>query len=377
MKISARTRSAEGDPGVQATPEVPRSGVWGVVALVIVGILLVAAFIFIAPGMPNQIINAGSALFSKIFAIQPNSSTGGPGSTQTYDAYSPLILNGTANITYPSDYSTLANYALGLINQDRQNFGLTAVTLSPIQSGQQHTDSMLRYSYFSHYDTQGYKPYMRYTLLGGSGAVVENIAYVSYSSPHYSGVSTVEADIKLLESSMMYNDSVCCNNGHRLNILSPLHNRVSIGVSYDSTTLYFAEDFENYYVSMNTSVSKTGTVTMQGSLLDSGIDVKEAFIAFDPTPEAQTAQQLNAGPREYDPGNLSGGVLPPCTVACPTFTTGITAYASSWQFSSSRVYIVFSLADFINKLGPGVYTIYLVTGSSTDSAITSTSLFVA
>lgn len=26
---------------------------------------------------------------------------------------------------------------------------------------------MLYYDYFSHWDTQGYKPYVRYTLLGG------------------------------------------------------------------------------------------------------------------------------------------------------------------------------------------------------------------
>jgi uncharacterized protein YkwD len=143
----------------------------------------------------------------------------------------PDIKGGAADITYPPDYCTLASYALQQINADRAANGTGPVSLGYNQAAQQHADSMLYYGYFSHFDTQGYKPYMRYSLLGGHGADFENIAYFSYSIDHFTSTSVVEQGIRDLEHSMVYNDSACCNNGHRYNILDHLHNIVSIGLA--------------------------------------------------------------------------------------------------------------------------------------------------
>ena len=54
----------------------------------------------------------------------------------------------------------------------------------------------------------------------------------------------------------MNNDSECCGNGHRDNILNSFHNRVSIGVSYDATHVYFVEDFETFLTSLSTPISQ-------------------------------------------------------------------------------------------------------------------------
>jgi uncharacterized protein YkwD len=370
MRIDARIRSQDGGAGqVQVPMEPKKSSGWGALALIIVALLLVLAFIYVAPGLPGAILKAGSTLF------QSNSETN---ASQTFEVISPLIQNGSANITYPPTYNTVSNYALGLVNQDRANFSLGPVTLSPNQAGQQHADSMLSYGYFSHYDTQGYKPYMRYTLLAGTGAVFENVAYISYSNLHYTTVGAVEGSLKTLEYSMMYNDSACCANGHRLNILNPLHNRVSIGVAYNSTTLFFDEDFENYYVNMTVSTSNSYTVTMRGEVLDPTVVSKEAFIAYDPTPVAETPATLNNGPHEYDPGTIVGGILPCASLPplCEKFATGITVYATTWDFTTKSMMVSFSLSDFVNQNGPGVYTVYLVTGTDTSSAISSYSVFV-
>ncbi len=379
MKITPRVRSvAEGDA---SAPQAAggRRGLWVAAAVFVTVLLLVATFAFVLPNLPGAIGKVMSFLAELNSRL--SGSLGNSNAIQDFPVYSPLIQNGAANVSFPPQYGTLANYALNLINQDRSNSSLALVTLSPNHAGQQHVDSMLKYGYFSHYDTQGFKPYMRYTLLGGVGAVFENVAYISYSGPHYTTFAAVENDIKLLENSMMYNDSACCNNGHRLNILNPLHNRVSVGIAYNSTTLFFGEDFENYYVNMNVSVSSSGTVTMTGNLLNPSIDTTEAYVAYDGPPTAETPSQLNSGPREYGPGTVIGGVLPKSScvaypVGCPTFTGGITVYASSWQFGSSGVNVSFSLSNFITKSGSGVYTVYLVTGSDTNSAITSYSVFI-
>ena len=295
----------------------------------------------------------------------------------------PDIKNGSADIAYPSDYCVLASYALQQINVDRAANGTGPVSLGFNQAAQQHADSMLYYGYFSHYDTQGYKPYMRYSLLGGRGADFENVAFFSYSVSHFTSVSAVEDAIKTLENSMVYNDSQCCGNGHRYNILSPLHNIVSIGVAYSGTALYFDEEFENDYIALNFTATPASApspyyVTMTGKLAQQVQSPNSIYIAFDGTPSPETPTALSSGPHEYGPGALVGGVIPPDFFGgCSRrFTQGITVCADSWKFSSSGIDIAFPLDQFAKSYGSGVYTIYLITGSDTDSAITSISIFV-
>ena len=79
---------------------------------------------------------------------------------------SPIIVGQSAKIDFPPDHLALENFTLGVINHDRVGAGLSPVVVSSVLSGQQHADSMAYYGYFSHWDNQGYKPYMRYTLLG-------------------------------------------------------------------------------------------------------------------------------------------------------------------------------------------------------------------
>jgi len=359
-------------PGEGETTE-PVRKTHGTAAVVIAALVLVAGFVFLMPNAP-ALVKEGSGLFSQLISSLEGRNGGNGG--LNYTIYSPLIQKGAANISYPSNYDVLADYALGLINNDRTGYGLAAVTLSDVNVAQQHADSMLRYGYFSHNDTQGFKPYMRYTLLGGRGAVEENIATSYANYPDFTSTASVEAALKTLEYTMMYNDSQCCNNGHRYNILSSLHNRVSIGVAFNSTRVFFVEDFENYYVDFNFSVSSSYTVTMSGTPLEAGLTGSAVYVYYDSTPTPETPAQLNAGPHEYGSGASLGGVLPPCYLTCSTFEHGITAYAGEWTFTSTSVAVSFSLHDFIQRYGPGVYTLYLLTSADPSSDITSFCVFV-
>jgi len=343
-----------------------------VLALIVLALLLVAGFLEIPPSAPNTIASE----FTRLLSATGSSSTTNS-STGTFAVYSPLISNGAANVSYPADYKTLSAFALNLINQDRASLSVSPITLGNNRAGQQHADSMLRYDYFSHFDTQGFKPYMRYTLLGGTGADSENIAYISWQGNHFTTIAAVESSISTLEHAMMYNDSLCCNNGHRLNIINPMHNRVSFGLAYNGTTLYFVEEFENYYVNMNYNVSKSYTFSMAGSIVSSFSRPSQVYVTFDPTPSSETPAQLNAGPREYGPGQLVGGVLPPCSSGCTVFATGVTVRASVWQVTPTTVDIIFDLSRFVQVYGAGVYNVYLVTGVDTSTSLTSISIFVS
>ena len=374
--------------------ESPRGGGLRAAGLVVAAMILIAAFMVAAPYL--------SAALERGYSVLSGKTTAGPGLTETTGQTStsgtpavqcssvvavkslarPDISNGTADIAYPPDYCTLASFALQQINKDRADNGTGPVSLGYNQAAQQHADSMLYYGYLSHFDTQGYKPYMRYTLLGGRGADFENVARVIYSANHYTSTAAVEVGIQDLEHSMVYNDSTCCGNGHRYNILSPLHNVVSIGVAYSGTTLYFDEEFENDYVSLNFTVTYSSSpspyVTMQGSLVQQVSSPSAIYIAFDGTPSTETPTQLENGPHEYGPGTLIGGILPRDFLGrCGQFTQGTTVCADLWKFASTGVDIEFSLAEFVKNYGPGVYTVYLITGSDTSSAITTISTFVA
>jgi len=399
LRISIDARRSfptDGAPGDQPTPKSHRTA-----GLIIAALVLLAAFVFTAPYLSSVLKQSYSFLsgssttgLSTVTSTPSNAtSTASTNSTTITNNCSsvvsvenltaPDIRNGSADIAYPSDYCTLAAYALGLINQDRAANGTGPVALDYNQAAQQHADSMLYYGYFSHFDTQGYKPYMRYSLLGGRGADFENVAYFYFSIPHFLSTGSVETAVKDLEYSMVYNDSSCCANGHRYNILDPLHNQVSVGVAYNSTTVYFDEEFENDYINLNFTVTQPSTpdpyyVTLTGAPTGSFPTPNSLYVAFDNPTVAMSPGQLNSGPHEYGPGTLIGGVLPRTGFLgdCGQFTSGTTVCADTWEVTSKTVDIAFPLDSFINDYGPGVYTLYLITGSSTESAITSVCVFV-
>ena len=407
MKIGtfARQVRAAQEPAVDAGTKPPsHNAAWAVLVV----LLIVGAFVLFTPQGQTALYQGFQFLSQSTSSPSSSSSTSSPGQSSSISVsvscsvpssvttlVAPDIHGNQAAIWYPPDYCVLANYALSLINHDRVSNGTSPVTLAFTPAAQQHVDSMLYYGYFSHNDTQGYKPYMRYSFLGGRGADFENVA-TEFDS-HFASTGDVEDAISRLEFSMMNDDLSCCANLHRYNILAPLHTQVSIGIAYNSTTAYFGEEFENYYVALNfsptggCSLSGSCEVTLSGVPTDPGVTrhLQAVYVAYDKTPSPATAAELNSSPHEYTPGELIGGVLP-CTNSlfggCGVFNTGITVYADKWVNSSSQFDIEFSLHDFIHGqttasgtipgYGAGVYTIYVVLGQSTNDAITSISVVV-
>lgn len=366
-----------------------KSGV-AVAAVSLLIIMIVA--LFVLPKIPpyiNESFQGGSSVSSS------SSSTISSSSSQNFSVLSsnPCISNGT--VSYPANYVTLVSYALNIINTNRTNFGLHNVTLSEVPSGQQHADSMLSYGYFSHWDTAGCKPYMRYMAFGGTGYVEENIAYEYQSCNPLSGcpftsASGVEKAINTLEWQMIYNDSKCCQNGHAKNILNPYHTSVSIGISYNSTTVFFVEDFENYNMSLSIPYSSSvGTITFNGAANISVIP-NMIFVFYDKTPTPLSATTLNTqspydGP--YTAGTFLGNVVPPQNILCGPRYGSVTECAEMWSVNATSVDIQFSLSQFVNYVvgtnsnGSGVYTLYLLYASGSyqnyNASLTSISIFVS
>ena len=253
------------------------------------------------------------------------------------------------NNTVPQN-ETIA-YVLALINKDRSQYGLANVSISNITSGQQHANSMLTQDYFSHWDLYGMKPYMRYTLLGGRGSVDENVAY-----RYQSNGANVLTSLQTMEYGMMYNDSVCCNNGHRDNILDPNHNQVSIGVAYNKTTVYLVEDFIDNYIGWlyNTPSYSNGDTVLKGSI-QRGYAISTIDVVYDQPVINMTSATVPRTP--YGFGN---------NVACIGHTAGLVRYyctqvatvnASVYTVQGQNFDIEFNLANIVKHYGAGEYSL--------------------
>ncbi len=267
-------------------------------------------------------------------------------------------------------------YALMLINNDRGNYSLAPVALSNGTSGQQHAEDMLQENYFSHWDMHGMKPYMRYTILGGNGAVDENIAYMYNSS----GINVLNS-IKQMEYNFMYNDQICCNDGHRKNILTPQHNQVSIGVAYNATSIYFVEDFINNYISWqpgSPGINRNDNITLKGTV-ENGYSLTEVLIAYEKPVSNLSRAQLALPP-------YNGSYSFPATIAGIGYTQGREHYfynnietinATTYATEKNNFDVQFNITSLVQANGPGEYTIMtgLTNSSSNGTFIGSTHTF--
>ena len=264
----------------------------------------------------------------------------------------------------------LTTFALTLINSDRRKSNLQSLSLSSIPSAQIHADNMLKEHYFSHWNTMGHKPYMRYTLAGGLGAVAENIAWQWASE--LKDVSEVMEAIRALQWQMMHDDAKS-NWGHRDNILNPEHNRVSIGIAFDQNNVFFVEDFEQDYLKWGKLEIVNRNVTMRGKIEKENLNIQSIGIFYD-KPGALTTKQLWNPPYDglYDHGTCVGMVLPPDWFA----EAATTITAKKWIQNSGDFKFEFSMIQPISVFGEGVYTLHLNTGENTKNVLTTYSVWV-
>src|SRR6185503_19005010 len=74
-----------------------------------------------------------------------------------------------------SEISELRQYALDLINNDREEHDLPPVELSDNAAAQIHAQDVFETKVISHWMSNGEKPYMTYTRYGGTGDVGQNV----------------------------------------------------------------------------------------------------------------------------------------------------------------------------------------------------------
>ncbi|WP_101477121.1 CAP domain-containing protein [Candidatus Nitrosotalea bavarica] len=262
--------------------------------------------------------------------------------------------------TQSTTLAELRNYALQLINNDRTSHGLLPVALSNNQAAQAQAEDMLNMQTLSHYMSDGEKPYMVYTKYGGFGNVAQNAADSKYDNTSLCQSVLVicpaldpKTEIQNSESSMMNNDLICCNNGHRDNILDKYHTAVSIGIAYTKYSFFMTQNFENNYLSFTKSPSENnGIVTFAGNLKTGSL--LSIGIFYDPLPTKQT-YEVHKNDGFYKLGNELGTIVqPPVTGSYYQPSNETLEIANRMVQMGNYVDTSFDLSPFVTQ--GGVYT---------------------
>ncbi len=324
----------------------------------IINALLIALSLIVLVALVLVIAGVTSLGQLSDYVASAINSTSGMLLTSTVPPYEPTIGQGQ-NFTYNYSDAYLYNYTLGLINKDRANYSVPPVTLSSEPSGQQHADSMLENGYFSHWDIYGMKPYMRYTLVGGNGSVEENIAY---RSSELCGVLGCRGNINVtsalaqMEYSMMYNDSAE-HWLHRYNILNANHTGVSIGIAYNSSSVYLVEDFVDNYISWRggTPGMQNGYVYLEGSVKN-GYSLNNVLVSYDAPVANLTPAQLGMAPYNdgYSYGSVVAGVAQSSNEYYQNLTTIV---ATTYSVKGQSFDVAFNVSNLISEYHAGEYTI--------------------
>jgi len=210
----------------------------------------------------------------------------------------------------------LIQFALKQVNDDREKHGVPPVNLGNNPSAQKHADDMLEVDYFSHWNSDGVKPYVTYTLFGGRGNVAENIAYTFSKCPASNCIPSVFDPFKEIEKhhyAMMYDDALS-NWGHRDTIIDPYHTDVNFGIAYDNDNFYFAQHFETNIIEWTKIELANTELEMVGKLPD-GFSLAQIEIYSDENPKTLTGKTLSKespyNQNYYDRGKLVGMFLEP------------------------------------------------------------------
>ena len=184
---------------------------------------------------------------------------------------------------------------LSLVNAARAGEGLPPLALGTNPAAQEHAEASLAGGFNSHWDLDGRKPGMRYSLAGGYQGNQENVSRTRCRA----GCSL---DLNALIRRTM--EGWMNSPGHRKAILHPTRRLVNIGLAWSNNPLlgkyvfHAVQQFEGDYVRYSAlpDIDSDGRLSMIGSLRN-GATLKESSdlsiqVYYDPFPQPVTLGQL-------------------------------------------------------------------------------------
>lgn len=195
-----------------------------------------------------------------------------------------------ANQLTVAELSVLKNRVLAHVNGARARHGARAVALGSNAAAQEHAEELLRGRYLSHWNRDGFAPYMRYARAGGQGYSAENVSLTGYLFSQ--GCRAIDMDARLEEALQGLMDSP----GHRDNILRSEHTTLHAGLAQSCGVLTIVQLFEGDYVRYDSlPYIRDGILRMAGRTINGAAlpDTSQPFrVSWVPLPQPVTRGQL-------------------------------------------------------------------------------------
>lgn len=172
------------------------------------------------------------------------------------------------------------------INAARRAYSISAVRLDQLATivAQRHATDMATHGYFSHWDREGLKPYMRYSLAGGYHAISENLSRIK-------GIPVREAPQRIIASYLAEQPP---NDGHRRTLLDRYATHVGIGIAIKNDWIYVAQEFVRKYVKL-LPLPQFAMLNEKVHLLGKlrrGLKFHNVDVFYEPLPEPMSIEQL-------------------------------------------------------------------------------------
>ncbi len=256
----------------------------------------------------------------------------------------------TANET-KVDFDRIRRELLDVINAQRARAGAPPVALDDLagQVAEAHAQEMAQHNYLSHWNRDGFLPYMRYGLRGGTAYCAENVSMLSGLSPR-AGTAEVREAILQLQQSM--HDETPPNDGHRRTILNPEHTHVGLGMAVVGKELRLAQEFLSRYIRFESVPAKAqpgDRLNVVGQVLNPDeYAFYAATVYHEPLPRPLTLERLRQ-PRPYTLPETSRMLKPRLTDGSQ-YTDGTTGEIEVGTGGRFKFELSFP------KREPGVYT---------------------
>jgi uncharacterized protein YkwD len=191
--------------------------------------------------------------------------------------------------------ATLREYALKLINRDRQLHGLPPVSLDLEVSafGDRYCDAQIRNRTTGHFTTDGMPPYMRYSLAGGDHGLTENAA--GWSADYSFSEKALYEMTRRSQDAMMA--ELPPDDGHRRAILDPNATHVGIGMAWEKGEFRLVHEFVRKYIDWTRPFPRSariGEPVMGGGRTAPGTSVFVITVHHEPFPEPMPSHVASA-----------------------------------------------------------------------------------
>ena len=203
-----------------------------------------------------------------------------------------IATNSLVALGFLSGLDDMRLYMLGLINDDRRRANLDLVALGHNSAAQSHAEEMREHNYLSHWNLQGYTSYMRSTMVGEEDYALENGSNsILNTAGNYRRLDDIAEELDKVYAGFMRSE------GHRKNILNPLHKKVSLGIACDNYACAVVQLFEGDYVEFfqKPNIDNRGTLSFSGRFKDgySFTGSSSVQLWYEPLPKPTTLGQLD------------------------------------------------------------------------------------